>query len=97
MRSKRAAVEAIAATLGEPPAEMHVDAARLLDPLRDRAEVERLAAAAGFRDAEAAADTLEAVGARLPPPLLEAGDRLARSRSRAAALPRPDLAQLGRV
>ena len=31
------------ATLGEPPAEMHLDAARLLDPLRDRAELERLA------------------------------------------------------
>jgi glutamate-ammonia-ligase adenylyltransferase len=71
VRARRTAVELIAGTLGEPPAEMNVEAARLLDPLRDRADVERLAAAAGFRDAEAAADTLEAVGARLPPALLE--------------------------
>jgi [glutamine synthetase] adenylyltransferase / [glutamine synthetase]-adenylyl-L-tyrosine phosphorylase len=84
VRSKRAAVEAIAATLGEPPAEMHLDAARLLDPLRDRAEVERRAGAVGFRDAEAAADTLEALGARLPAPLLEA----------AIASPDPDRALL---
>jgi len=84
VRSKRAAVEAIAATLGEAPAEMHLEAARLLDPLRDRAEVERLAGAAGFRDPEAAADTLEAVGARLPPALLE----------QAIASPDPDRALL---
>jgi glutamate-ammonia-ligase adenylyltransferase len=84
VQSMRAAVEAIAATLGEPPAEMHLDAARLLDPLRDRAEIERRAAAIGFHDAEAAADTLEALGARLPPPLLEA----------AIASPDPDRALL---
>ena len=47
-------------------------------------ELERLAAAAGFRDAEAAADTLEAVGARLPPALLE----------QAIASPDPDRALL---
>ncbi len=70
VRDKRAAVEAIAATLGEPPPEMDLDAARLLDPLRDRVELERLATAAGFRDAEAAVDTLEAVGSRLPAALL---------------------------
>jgi glutamate-ammonia-ligase adenylyltransferase len=84
VRSQRAAVEAIAATLGEPPAEMHLDTARLLDPLRDRAEVEQRASAVGFRDAEAAADTLEALGARLPAPLLEA----------AIASPDPDRALL---
>ena len=84
VRGKRAAVEAIAATLGEPSAEMHVEAARLLDPLRDRSEVERLAAAAGFRDAEGAADTLEAVGARLTPALLD----------QAIASPDPDRALL---
>jgi len=84
VRSTRVAVEAIAATLGEPPAEMHLDAARLLDPMRDRAEIERLAAAVGFRDTEAAADTLEALGARLPAPLLEA----------AIASPDPDRALL---
>ncbi|MES1207158.1 MAG: hypothetical protein ABUS79_14570, partial [Pseudomonadota bacterium] len=67
----RAAVEAIAATLGEAPPEAHLEAARLLDPMRDRAERERRAAAAGFRDVEAAADTLELVGARMPVPFLE--------------------------
>jgi glutamate-ammonia-ligase adenylyltransferase len=84
VRAKRAAVEAIAATLGEPSTEMHVEAARLLDPLRDRTELERLAAAAGFRDAEGAADTLEAVGARLTPALLD----------QAIASPDPDRALL---
>jgi glutamate-ammonia-ligase adenylyltransferase len=84
VKSKRAAVEAIAATLGEPPAEAHLEAARLLDPMRDRADIERLAAMAGFRDAEAAADTLEALGARLPASLLE----------QAIASPDPDRALL---
>jgi hypothetical protein len=84
VQSKRAAVEAIAATLGEAPPQMHLEAARLLDPLRDRAEVERLATAAGFADAEAAADTLEALGARLPAALLE----------QAIASPDPDRALL---
>src|SRR6185437_2449337 len=37
----RAAVEAIAATLGEPPAEAHLEAARMLDPMRGRDELER--------------------------------------------------------
>ncbi len=67
----RAAVEAIAATLGEAPPEAHLEAARLLDPMRDRAERERRVAAAGFRDVEAATDTLELVGARMPVPFLE--------------------------
>ncbi|HMF39513.1 MAG TPA: bifunctional [glutamate--ammonia ligase]-adenylyl-L-tyrosine phosphorylase/[glutamate--ammonia-ligase] adenylyltransferase, partial [Polyangia bacterium] len=84
VREKRAAVEAIAATLGEPPAEMHIEAARLLDPMRDRVELERLATAAGFRDAEAAVDTLEALGARLPAALL----------AHAIASPDPDRALL---
>ena len=84
VRARRAAVEVIAGTLGEPPPEMHLQAARLLDPLRDRAELERLASAAGFRDVEAAADTLEAIGARLPPELLE----------QAIASPDPDRALL---
>ena len=35
----RAGVEAIAATLGEPPPEAHLQAARLLDPLRGRDEL----------------------------------------------------------
>jgi [glutamine synthetase] adenylyltransferase / [glutamine synthetase]-adenylyl-L-tyrosine phosphorylase len=67
----RAAVEAIAATLGEPPAEAHLEAARMLDPMRGRDELERRAAAAGFRDVEAASDTLELVGARMPTAFLE--------------------------
>ena len=67
----RVAVEAIAATLGEPAAEAHLEAARLLDPLRDREELERRTAAAGFADAEAAADMLELVGARMPVAFLE--------------------------
>jgi glutamate-ammonia-ligase adenylyltransferase len=67
----RAAVEAIAATLGEPPPEAHLEAARLLDPMRDRPERERRAQAVGFRDVETAADTLELVGARMPLPFLE--------------------------
>jgi [glutamine synthetase] adenylyltransferase / [glutamine synthetase]-adenylyl-L-tyrosine phosphorylase len=67
----RAAVEAIAATLGEPPPEAHLEAARLLDPLRDRDELERRAAAAGFSDVEATADTLELVGSRMPVAFLE--------------------------
>ena len=67
----RAAVEAIAATLGEPPAEAHLAAARLLDPLRGREELERRVASAGFRDVEVAADTLDLVGARIPVAFLE--------------------------
>ena len=84
VRARRAAVEVIAGTLGEAPPEMRLQAARLLDPLRDRAELERLATAAGFRDVEAAADTLEAIGARLPAALLD----------EAIASPDPDRALL---
>jgi glutamate-ammonia-ligase adenylyltransferase len=84
VRAKRAEVEAIAATLGEAPDEREVEAARLLDPLRDRGDLERLASAAGFRDAESAADTLEALGARLPAALL----------AEAIASPDPDRALL---
>src|SRR6185503_20850343 len=69
--ARRAAVEAIAATLGAPADASKLEAARLLDPLRAREEIEHLAAAAGFRDAAAAAETLELVGARLPPAFLE--------------------------
>jgi glutamate-ammonia-ligase adenylyltransferase len=69
--AQRAAVEAIAATLGEPADEARVEAARLVDPQRGRDELVRLAGAAGFRDAEGAIDNLERLGSRLPPPLLE--------------------------
>jgi glutamate-ammonia-ligase adenylyltransferase len=67
----RAAVEAIAATLGEPPAEAHLAAARMLDPMRGREELERRTVAAGFREVDVAADTLELVGARMPVVFLE--------------------------
>ena len=67
----RAAVEAIAATLGEPPPEAHLEAARLLDPMRDRDELERRVTGAGFRDVEIAVDTLERIGARMPVAFLE--------------------------
>ncbi len=69
--ARRAAVEAIAATLGEPPPEAHLAAARLLDPMRDRAELERRVTNAGFRDVEVAVDTLERIGARMPVAFLE--------------------------
>ena len=69
--ARRAAVEAIAATLGEPPAAAHLAAARLLDPMRDRDELERRVTAAGFRDVEVAVDTLERTGARMPVAFLE--------------------------
>jgi glutamate-ammonia-ligase adenylyltransferase len=69
--ARRAEVEAIAATLGDPPEMKRAEAQRLLDPMRDRVELERLAEAAGFRDTEAAADTLERLGARMPVALLE--------------------------
>src|SRR6266545_523528 len=69
--AKRAAVEAIAATLGAPADSSKLEAARLLDPVRAREQVETLAGAAGFREPAAAADTLELLGARLPPSFLE--------------------------
>ena len=92
----RAAVEAIAATLGEPPPEAHLAAARLLDPMRDRGELERRAGRrrlprrrGGGRHAGAGR---RAHAGGVP----RGGDRLARSRSRAGALPRPGAARLGR-
>jgi glutamate-ammonia-ligase adenylyltransferase len=67
----RAAVEAIAATLGEPPAEAHLAAARMLDPMRSREELERRVTVSGFRDVESVAETLELIGARMPVAFLE--------------------------
>ena len=92
----RAAVEAIAATLGEPPAEAHLAAARLLDPMRDREELERRVTAAGIprrrgRGRHAGADRRAHAGG-----VPRGGDRLARSRSRAGAFSRPRAAGLGR-
>jgi glutamate-ammonia-ligase adenylyltransferase len=70
--ARRSDVEAIAATLGDPPEKRQREAERLLDPMRDRDELERLARAAGFHDTDAAVDTLEKLGARMPVALLEA-------------------------
>ncbi len=90
-------VEAIAATLGEPPPEAHLAAARLLDPMRDRDELERRVTAAGFRDVEGRGRD---VGADRRPHacgLPRGSDRLPQSRSRAGAFPRPRAAGLGRA
>ena len=81
---------------GRAAAEAHLAAARLLDPMRDREELERRVATAGFRDVEVAADTLELVGRAHAGGVPRGGDRLARSRSRAGALSRPRAAGLGR-
>jgi glutamate-ammonia-ligase adenylyltransferase len=63
---ERATVSAIAATFADPTTGPLEQAARLLNPLLERPTLERLAAEAGFRDAEAASDALEISRARLP-------------------------------
>jgi glutamate-ammonia-ligase adenylyltransferase len=67
----RASVEAVAATFDDPAPGAREEALGLLDPLHARAELERLVAAAGFREVEATADTLEAARARMPPTFVE--------------------------
>ncbi|HVZ72148.1 MAG TPA: hypothetical protein VHJ20_07220 [Polyangia bacterium] len=67
---ERAAVSAIAATFASAPAGPIEEAARLLNPLLERETLERLAAEAGFADAEAAADALEIARARMPAALV---------------------------
>lgn len=67
----RAAVEGVAATFAEGDTGLRGEVVRLLDPLRGREELERLVVAAGFRDVEAAASTLELARARLPPAFVE--------------------------
>ena len=82
---------------GRSAAEMRLRGARLLDPMRDRAELERLAAAAGFRDTEAAADTPGAAARRAcRPRCCEAAIASPDPDRALLALPRPDLARLGR-
>jgi [glutamine synthetase] adenylyltransferase / [glutamine synthetase]-adenylyl-L-tyrosine phosphorylase len=62
----REGVDAVAGTFADPEPGPREEAARLMDPQRSRADLERLAAASGFRDVEAAAGTLETTRARLP-------------------------------
>jgi glutamate-ammonia-ligase adenylyltransferase len=62
----RAVVGAIAATFADAATGPLEEAARLLNPLLERATLERLAAEAGFRDADAAADALEISRTRMP-------------------------------
>jgi glutamate-ammonia-ligase adenylyltransferase len=69
--TRRAAVSAIADTLGEPDAGPSTRVLRLLDPASPRARTEADLRAAGFQDPAAAADALELVGARLPAAWLE--------------------------
>jgi glutamate-ammonia-ligase adenylyltransferase len=78
----RAVVGAIAATFADTATGPLEDAARLLNPLLERATLERLIAEAGFRDADAAADALEMSRTRMPPAFI----------AEAVASPDPDRA-----
>jgi glutamate-ammonia-ligase adenylyltransferase len=69
--ASRAAVESVAATFADAEPGPHDEAARLLDPTRGHGELERLVAATGFRDVDAAVATLELARARLPPAFVE--------------------------
>jgi glutamate-ammonia-ligase adenylyltransferase len=79
---ERRAVESIASTFADPASGPREEAARLLDPPRERADLEALLVAAGFRDPEAAADVIELARARLPVAFVE----------QAVASPDPDRA-----
>ena len=63
---ERRAVEAIAATFADGASGPLEEATRLLNPLLDRAVLERLLAEHGFREPDAAADALDLSRARLP-------------------------------
>jgi glutamate-ammonia-ligase adenylyltransferase len=63
----RRAVEAIADTFADGGAGPLEEAARLLNPLVERATLERLLAEHGFREPEAAADALDLSRAVMPP------------------------------
>jgi glutamate-ammonia-ligase adenylyltransferase len=63
---ERHAVESIAATFADAATGPLEEATRLLNPLLDRAVLERLLAKHGFRDPDAAADALDVARARLP-------------------------------
>jgi glutamate-ammonia-ligase adenylyltransferase len=62
----RHAVESIAATFADAATGPLEEATRLLNPLLDRAVLERLLAERGFREPEVAADALDVARARLP-------------------------------
>src|SRR5262249_11898114 len=67
----RAAVESVAATFADEQPGPRDEAARLLDPTHGPGELERLVAATGFRDVDAAVATLELARGRLPPAFVE--------------------------
>lgn len=71
LETRRAAVSAIADTLGEPDAGPSTRVLRLLDPASPRARVEADLVEAGFQDPAAAADAIELAGGRLPAEWLE--------------------------
>ncbi len=78
----RAAVGAIAATFADVATGPLEEASRLLNPLLERATLERLVTGAGFRDADTAADALEMSRTRMPPAFI----------AEAVASPDPDRA-----
>src|SRR5450432_1449299 len=63
---QRRAVEEIAATFADGAPAALEEATRLLNPLLERATLERLLTEHGFREPEVAADTLDGARARLP-------------------------------
>ncbi len=63
---ERQAVEAIAATFADGAQGPLEEATRLLNPLVERATLERLLAEHGFREPDVAADTLDLARARMP-------------------------------
>jgi glutamate-ammonia-ligase adenylyltransferase len=66
IETRRAAVRAIADTLGEPDAGPPALVLRLLDPVSPRARIEADLTEAGFQDPPAAADAIELAGGRMP-------------------------------
>jgi glutamate-ammonia-ligase adenylyltransferase len=71
VEEKRAAVCAIADTLGEPTSAPPAAVLRMLAPTTSSEDLARDLAAAGFRDLEQSADSLELARGRLPPEWLE--------------------------
>jgi [glutamine synthetase] adenylyltransferase / [glutamine synthetase]-adenylyl-L-tyrosine phosphorylase len=80
--AQRRAVEAIAATFADEALGPLEEAARLLNPLLERGDLERLLATAGFGDPESAADAMELARGRMPAAFVE----------QATASPDPDRA-----
>jgi glutamate-ammonia-ligase adenylyltransferase len=81
----RAEVQRIAATFDDPPLDLPLRVQRVQDPSLSRDELEALLGELGFADREAAADSIELVGGRMPPRML----------SDALASPDPDRALVG--